>query len=116
MIEKLVPNDHGGFTSPDGCYWETKKDYLLIGVLPSCGCGDPESIGKYVKDMLLSHVHQTNSDDYSCWDRTKYDDLPVMFFLSWASREGYTEHGTSIRCSWMTDLGNQLLKDLAEVE
>ena len=115
MIDKLLPSN-GGFIDPDGCYWDTKSDYLMMGVLPSCGCGDPASIGKYVKDMLLKHVKQTDSKDYSCWDITQYEDLPVMFFLSWADREGYIEHGTTIRGSWMTKRGNELLRDLIEVE
>lgn len=117
MIDKLVPcEEHGGFIAPDGGHWDTKADYLMMGVLPSCECGNPSSIGKYVKDMLLKHVKQTDGEDYSCWDITQYEDLPVMFFLSWADHEGYIEHGTTIRCSWMTEKGDELLRDLVEVE
>lgn len=117
MIEKLVYNkDTEMFVDPEGTSWESKSDYLYMSILPSCGCGDPSSIGRYVKDMLLKHVKQTDSDDISCWDITHYEDLPVMFFLSWATREGYIEHGTTIRCSWMTEKGNELLRDLEEVE
>ena len=116
MIKDLKENEDGSFTSPDGCNWDSKAEYIYMGVLPSCGCGDPSSIGKYVKEMFLKHVKQTDSDDYSCWDITTYEDLPVMFFLSWADREGYIEHGVTIRCSWMTEEGDELLHDLIEVE
>lgn len=112
MIDKLISYYGDGFIDPDGIHWETKSDYLMMGILPSCGCGNPESIGKYVKDMLLKHVKQTNSEDRSCWNITKYDDLPVMFFLSWATKEGYIDHGVTIRCSWMTKEGDDLLNDL----
>jgi hypothetical protein len=115
MLKDLRPEDDG-FIDQDGCFWQTKSDYMNIGVLPSCGCGDPASIGKYVKEMLLKHVHQTGSKDYSHNDRTSYDDLPVMFFLSWADSEGYIEHGSTIRCSWMTKKGDELLRDLTEIE
>jgi hypothetical protein len=115
MIDKLK-EDGDGFIDAEGCHWDTKADYLMIGVLPSCVCGDPMSIGKYVKDMLLKHVKQTGKEDTLCWDVTQYEDLPVMFFLSWADREGYIEHGTTIRCSWMTEKGDELLRDLIEVE
>lgn len=111
MLSKLK-KINGGFEDEEGCFWETEADYLCVGVLPSCGCGDPLSIGKYVKDMFLDHVKQSNSEDTSCWDRTDYDDLAVMFFLCWADREGYIEHGTTIRCSWMSKKGDELLKDL----
>lgn len=49
MIDKLKPCKGGGFTDPDGFFWKRKSDYLMMDVLPSCGCGDPPSIGKYVK-------------------------------------------------------------------
>jgi len=117
MIDKLIAQDGGGFIDPENnCYWDTRSDYLLMSVLPSCGCGDPTSIGKYVKDMLLKHVAQTNSEDRSCWAITNYEDLPVMFFLSWADHEGYIDHGTTIRCSWMAEKGDELLRDLIEIE
>jgi len=116
MIEKLIKSDDVGYIDPDGCRWDSPSDYLMIGILPSCGCGDPASIGRYVKEMFLKHVKQTGSEDYSCWSITHYDDLPVMFFLSWADREGYVEHGTTIRCSWMTEKGDELLKDILLIE
>lgn len=118
MLDKLVPCESAkddGFIAPDGCYWKTKLDYLMMDVLPSCGCGDPSLIGRYVKEMLLKCVQQTDSDDCSCWEITQYDDLPTMFFLSWADHEGYIEHGSTIRCSWMTKKGDELLRDLIEV-
>lgn len=116
MIEKLVPAEGGGFIDPNGVHWYSKSNYLMVGILPSCGCGDPESIGRYVKEMLLKYVKQTNNNDYSCWGNVDDKDLPVMFFLSWATREGYIEHGLTIRYSRMTDKGNELLRDLTEVE
>jgi|GEM_PF-3381572 len=116
MIEKLKKEEDGRFIDEDGCSWETKADYLYIGVLHFCGCGDPASVGAYVKDMLLKHVKQTNSDDSACWDNTHYEDLPTMFFLYWADNEDFIEHGSTIRCSWMTKKGDELLRDLMEVE
>jgi len=114
MLKDLKKVDNG-FKDKSGCFWETKEHYLCMGILPACNCGDPSSIGKYVKEMFLKHVKQTNSKNCSCWDITKHEDLPVMFFLSWADREGYIEHGSTIRCSWMTEKGNELIKNLEEV-
>lgn len=111
---KDLKQEGNGFIDTDGCSWQTRADYMFTGVLVSCGCGDPPSIGRYVYDMLKKYVYLGN-EDYSCWDRTSYEDLPVMFFLSWADRCGYTEHGTSIRGSWITDLGKELLADLETV-
>jgi hypothetical protein len=115
MIDKLKLQEDGSFLDEDNCTWDTKLDYLMMSVLPSCGCGNPKSIGRYVRGMLLKYVGQTGATKHICWELTDYEDLPVMFFLSWADREGYIEHGTTIRCSWMTKKGDELLKDLNEV-
>jgi hypothetical protein len=112
MIDKLKQVDDG-WEDESGCHWDSPAEYLFIGVLPSCGCGDPESIGRYVRDMLRSHV--STADDHSPWDANSYEDMPLMFFLSWADREGYIEHGTTIRCSWLTDRGQELMRDLNAV-
>jgi hypothetical protein len=111
VIEKLK-QDGDVWIDTDGVSWSSPVNYLCVGVLPSCGCGNPESIAVYVRDMLRKHVKQTGSEGYSCWNETKYEDLPVMFFLSWADREGYIEHGSTIRCSWMTPKGDELLRDI----
>ena len=99
MIEKLTPTDFGGFFDENGCHWATKKQYLEQGILHQCGCGDTDSIVKYISEMLITHVGETT------WDSNNYDDMPVMFFLSWADNQGYIEHGCSIRCSWLTPKG-----------
>lgn len=114
MIEKLKKVDDR-YEDPDGCTWGSPGEYLLIGVLPSCGCGSPELLGMYVRRMLREHVVQSETADCACWSRNRYDDDSLMFFLSWACREGYIEHGTTIRCSWMTEKGNELLRDLDAV-
>lgn len=110
MIEKLQPSQElGGFLDEEGTFWETRGLYMYTKVLPSCGCGDPSALGKYVFDMLSKHANQDG------WSETKYGDMPVMFFLAWADREKYIEHGTTIRCSWLTEKGKELLKDLEVV-
>jgi len=114
MLKDLKEVD-GGFEDSNGCHWDSKLDYMLMEVLPSCGCGDPSSIGVYVRDMFLKHCKQNKLEDYSCWDASDYEDMPTMFFLSWADREGYIEHGSTVRCSWMTVEGDELLIDLNTV-
>lgn len=118
MLKELKPdpNVESGYVDPTGCHWDTKLSYLCIAILGTCGCGDPSSIMKYVKEMLLKYVKPTDSQDTTCWNNFSYDDLPAYFFLSWADNKKFIEHGSSIGYSWMTPLGNELLKDIAEVE
>lgn len=118
MLEDLIESSIGfGYEDKDGCFWNTEEDYIYIGVLPSCGCGEPEKIGKYAKDMFIKHVKQTDEENgEKIWKNNSYENLPLMFFLSWADREKYIEHGSTIRCSWMTEKGEKLLKDLIYLE
>jgi len=70
-----------------------------------CGCGNPEDIMAYIRDMLL--VLKTG-------DWRDHEDMPYMFFVSWANYNQLAEHGTTIRCSWLTPEGEALLKEIEE--
>ena len=38
--------------------------------------------------------------------------MPYMFLCYWSYHEGLSEHGTTARCSWLTDKGRELLNDI----
>jgi hypothetical protein len=109
MLEKLVYDRDDGFYDENGVAWATRAAYLKQGVLPLCDCGDSDAILRYIVEMFRLHVGQ------STWATTNHDDLPVMFFLSWATNQDYIEHGATIRCSWLTAKGEELLRDIATV-
>jgi len=46
----------------------------------------------------------------------EYENLEYMFFVYWANDKGFAEHGSTARCSWLTEKGQELLKDLEELE
>ena len=71
-----------------------------------CDCGDSDAILEYIDEMFKLHVGE------STWDDNRYEDMPVMFFLSWANNQDYLEHGATIRCSWLTLKGKELLQDI----
>jgi hypothetical protein len=119
MIEKLKQLEDGTFEDDGGCNWDSRAEYLFMGVLPSCGCGTPSDIGRYVRGMLLKHVGYPSTkfvlgEGRKEWNENGYEDFPLMFFLSWATQEGYIEHGTTVRCSWLTSKGEELLRDLEQ--
>jgi hypothetical protein len=96
----------------DGTTWEEKKDYLQVSVLGFCSCGDPDEVMGYVYDMLRNVADCVAHNGKGI--EVEYEDLPSMFFLYWANKQGFLEHGTTARCSWLTDLGKQLLADIEE--
>lgn len=113
MLEKLLKQADGSYLDESGCTWDSQSDYMMMHVLPSCGCGDPQSIGRYVLDMIKNHV--------ACGGYTiakepaEYEDLPTMFFLNWLDREGYVDHGCTIRLPWLSPMGEELIRDLETV-
>ena len=85
---------------------EPEVNEALHEELGLCGCGCPEEVVQYVGSMLIMLQRRDWQD---------YDNLPYMFFVYWANHNGYAEHGTTARCSWLTEKGERLLvKILAE--
>jgi hypothetical protein len=104
LLDKLKKDDKlEGWLSPDEIYYENRESYIEQEILGFCGCGNPEDIRNYVKDMLIKLVNKEWGD---------YEDYPYMFFVYWANDKGFAEHGTTARCSWLTKLGKELLSDL----
>ena len=103
MIEKLI-KDGDGFKDPlGGCYYESESDFLFAKILNFCTCGNQLETMIYIKEMLQKLVTQQWSD---------YSDMPYIFFVRWADSMKFTDHGISVRCSFLTDYGNELLRDL----
>lgn len=113
MIEKLKDQDiyaedyqyaeNYPYIDDDGCVYKYKKEYLQIKILGFCGCGNPDEVMVYVRDFLVKLEKQEWSD---------YEDMPYMFLIYWADDKGFTEHGSTARCSWLTEKGKELLKDI----
>ena len=105
MIEKLIKTDIDDYPWKDesGCHYSSKLDYIQTSILGFCMCGKPEDIVLYVKEML------GNIASGKCGN---YEDMSYMFFVSWADNKGFATHGTTVRCSWLTDKGKELLRDL----
>jgi len=105
MIEKLK-EVNGRFEAPDGISYEDRRSYLQTDILGFCGCGVPDEIMLYVKAFL---------EKVKAHDFAPYEDLPYMFLCYWADDKGFVEHGTTVRCPWLTELGEELLKDINTV-
>lgn len=105
MIDKLKKLEDG-FEDAKGLFWQTEADYLQCDILGFCGCGNPEEVMIYVKQFLEKLEKQ---------DWGQYEDMPYMFLIYWANDKNFAEHGTTARCSWLTDTGKELLRDINRV-
>lgn len=106
MIEKLK-HDGDGFVDENDCFHETKADYIQSQIIGLCDCGNPDEVMRYVGEMLAKLDRQEFGN---------YKDMPYMFFVYWANHNKFASHGTSARCSFLTDLGKELLRDIREVQ
>ncbi len=104
MIDRLLStgDTEHPYKDLEDCHYESKTSFLA-SELGFCGCGDNQEVLGYVRDMLLKF---NNSD----WN--SYRDLPYMFFAYWGNDKHFLEHGTTARCSWLTDLGKELISDI----
>ena len=82
---------------------EELKEHIQIEVLGLCGCGNPDDITIWIGEMLKKLDSQN-------WG--EYSDMPYMFFVYWANDKNFAEHGTTVRCSWLTESGKKLLNDI----
>ena len=95
-----------GFIDENEVFYRDKAEYFQVGVLGFCGCGDLESNLNYIKKMLQMLDEQRWGDP---------DDTAYMFFVYWADGAGLTEHGSTVRCSWLSETGKELLSDIDTV-
>ncbi len=116
----------GSLVGPDGCYWDSKEDYLQCHVWMFCGCGSPEDNLIYVRDALLvlewwnqkrSGITDGFDIDWGVWQEKLNvvfgNKLSEAFMWYWLDEKGYTEHGSSIP-GWLTDKGKEMLAVLIE--
>ena len=105
MIEKLIKEDNSSdpYIDEDGISYSTRKEYLQSKFLHFCGCGDPDAVMTYIRDFLQKLDKQ---------DWGNYEDMPYMFLCYWSDHEGLSDHGTTPRCSWLTEKGKELLNDI----
>ena len=107
MIEKLR-KENGLYADENGVSWNAISEYLQIEILGLCGCGNPDDIMEYIYSMLKRL--EPDKDGNALYG--EYEDMPYMFFIYWANEKGFAEHGNTVRCSWLTKNGKELIRDI----
>lgn len=91
------------FEGPDGLYYNSAYDYVWIGLLGFCGCGDPD---RY-REPLMSLLEYFDNNNF------QYRELSdVELLLSYIlDSKGLTEHGSSLTHCQLTERG-KMAKEL----
>ena len=81
------------------------EKYEIIHELGICGCGCPDETYKAVHGMLSKFENHIGIDG----------ETPYEYFMAYTlDRLGFTEHGTCVTSSWLTDKGKELLEALTD--
>lgn len=111
MIEQLIDTGEGEYRykDKDGVSYQSKKDFLG-SYFGFCGCGDPDAAMELLRDVLrLLKGHEWYSEKMKALLPSEGLNYLVLYMLN---NNGLTEHGTSVNCSWLTDKGEEILKDI----
>lgn len=123
----------GEYLHKDGSgeYGGEDKCAAMQHLLGWCGCGQPETAQRYVRDglkLLTERAPEEAKGRYrhmdGSWDawyksyRERVDAFfgssgAEYFFAYWADKEGLTEHGGGVP-GWLSGKGEDLIADLTE--
>ena len=104
------------YVDSDGCSWDDARSRYLMGELGFCGCSDD-----YLGDLAWKitnelYTAKTTNNDWFYEYKDKSDDFLALqeCILLLMEKEKLIEHGTSIRGSWLTDKGLDVIKKTIE--
>jgi hypothetical protein len=97
----------------------------LDEALGICGCCDTKGVWLLIRDYLEACRSEYGTEDHKDvepqWERQRTllcgesEWTPLAYvFLSVMQRLDLTEHGTAIRCSWLTEKGEAILAILTD--
>lgn len=98
-------NDDGvlfGYVDDEGCYHDTLWDYVWTGIFGFCGCGNTD----YELKRLAKVIEFVGDEDGKAEVIT--EDLQIYLYILDAYE--FTEHGTQIYSSFLTEKGKVLRK------
>ena len=99
------------FYDNQGCWHECMKDAIWCGIFGFCSCGNPDyeiERVEHVLEMLKNRTDEVQSE--LCDESNGY-----QIYLYLLDEKGFTEHGTSIYGSWLTEKGDALYAALQYV-
>ena len=112
IIDHIKKHDNG-FEQYDDDLLAILK-YYYYEKLGWCGCGNPEdameAVAEYLQSLTLEKIderHAYYKEHYGC-DRLWNNKL-LMCLAYTVDNAGFTDHGSSINWSWLTDDGKYFL-------
>lgn len=100
------------YKAPDGCTHEDLECAIWNGIFGFCMCGDPDyQLEKIYQVLKILKQGESNKDAYDLLLETNEYDI----YLYILDLHEFTEHGSIIGGSWLTDKGMALLYVLRHI-
>lgn len=89
-------------------YLRYNNDVMLVSEIPICGCGTSGACYEWLVEYLTDLEEQN-------WDKYDYDSPEwkyIQIINGFLEDLELVDHGTTCRCSWLTDKGRKVLETL----
>ena len=81
-----------------------------------CGCGDPEAVIFWLRDLMrVFKSHKYDDWRYEQLGRLLGDGPASLFVLYELDARGWTDHGSNVIGSWLSERGEQWLRRIEEL-
>ena len=102
-----VDDDLYPYRDQDGVSWESPEDWLFVGIMGGCGCGNCDEFGKRAAQLIRGF-----GEDGRHPSPVKGETDEIL--AHWMDSRGLLEHGTSIYGSWLSPKGRNVHEQLIE--
>lgn len=101
----------GKLVGPGGCHYDTEAEAMYYDVLDGCGCGDPEAVHAFAIECVQQFAEGGGRKLGGVLDAVKADPESAAELIAHVlTNANLLEHGSSARCSWVTELGKQFIE------
>jgi len=107
MSYRLKKVDENIYEDQLGVNYESPTEWLWIGIMGGCGCGDAKDLADKALDVLRYFATPHSQRLLSIYDTPSKEVI-----AHWMSSLDMIEHGTGIGGGWLTPKGNEILEEI----
>lgn len=95
---------------------EQQEMEFTVDMFSFCGCSNQDVVNDIMK--VLKELNNDNTSNYitSLVDSLILERRYILLILMCLDREGYIDHGSTIRGSWITPEGKEVLRKWDEIK
>lgn len=99
------------YIDQDGISHNNPEEWLFVGILGGCGCGNSDDIAKEAVKVLNFFAIPHEDRKWNICDDNFHELL-----AHWMDKEGLITHGGGIGGAWLTEKGKNILTEIKKYE